>query len=66
MNQVNEYRGAIAVKMASDMKKIDQDDSGWTSYYRDERTGEQWVLDYPGSAQHGGGSARLRRFSDEP
>lgn len=65
MNQDNEYRGAIAVKMASDMKKIGQDNSGWTSYYRDGRTGEQWVLDYPESAQHGGGSPRFRRLPDE-
>lgn len=44
------------------MKKIGQDDSGWEIYYEDERTGDRWVMDYPNSEQHGGGSPRLRHL----
>jgi hypothetical protein len=65
MNQDNEYRGAIAGKKASGMRKIDQDDSGWEAFYQDDRTREKWVIDYPESGQHGGGPARFRRLTGE-
>jgi hypothetical protein len=61
MNQDEIYRGSVAVSKASNMKKIGQDESGWEVFFRDDRTGEHWVLDYPDSAQHGGGSPRLGR-----
>lgn len=62
MNRDDEYRGPVAVEKASGMKRIGQDDSGWEIYYEDERTGVRWVMDYPNSGQHGGGSPRLRRL----
>lgn len=62
MNRDDEYRGSVAVEKASSMKKVGQDDSGWKIYYQDDRTGDQWVMDYPDSGQHGGGSPRLRRL----
>lgn len=62
MNRDDEYRGSVAVEKASSMKKVGQDDSGWEIYYQDDRTGDQWVMDYPDSGQHGGGSPRLRRL----
>ncbi len=65
MNRDNEYRGASAETKASGMRKVGQDDSGWETYYQDDRTGEQWVMDYPDSGQHGGGPARLRPLTGE-
>lgn len=62
MNRDDEYRGSVAVDKALGMKKVGQDDSGWEIYYEDERTGDRWVMDYPNSGQHGGGSPRLRRL----
>ncbi|MGH8570805.1 MAG: Imm27 family immunity protein [Gammaproteobacteria bacterium] len=29
----------------------------------DDGTGDRWLLDYPESEQHGGGSPRLRKLS---
>jgi hypothetical protein len=65
MNQDDEYHGSVAVQKASGMKKLGQDDSGWEIYYRDDCTGDRWIMDYPDSGHHGGGSPRLRRHSGQ-
>ena len=65
MSQDDQYRGAAAVKIALSMKKLGHDDSGWEVYYQDDRTGDRWVMDYPDSGLHGGGSPRLRRLPGE-
>ncbi len=35
------------------------DDSGWIQYYRDQKTGEQWSVEYPQGYLNGGGPATL-------
>jgi len=57
-----ELKGAEALRFAeAKLKKIRSDPDTWEVEYVDESTGERWILDYPSSEQHGGGSPRLRR-----
>lgn len=58
-----EYLGAEAIRFAeSRLKKVRVDGETWEVEYIDEVTGERWILDYPQSERHGGGSPRLRRM----
>jgi hypothetical protein len=34
----------------------------WEIEYIDSMTGERWLMDYPNSGYHGGGSPRLRKL----
>lgn len=61
MADKNEYIGADALSRAQKLIKVKTDPDKWETEYRDEATGEIWVLDYPHSEQHGGGSPRLRK-----
>ena len=57
----NEYVGNEALAKASQLTKIGTDASGWDTYYREEQSGEYWLLYYPDSHLHGGGIAHLKR-----
>lgn len=56
-----ELRGAAAIELANKLKRISVDPETWEEEYLDENTGDLWLLDYPESGLHGGGSPRLRR-----
>lgn len=43
------------------LKRIRVDADNWEVEYIDDSTGELWVMDYPESELHGGGSPRLRK-----
>lgn len=59
----NEYRGAEAISFAEQkLKKVKSDPDTWETEYICEETGETWILDFPNSGQHGGGSPRLRKL----
>lgn len=58
----NELRGADAVRYAKEhLKKVKSDPRTWITEYIDERDGSKWLIDYPESEHHGGGSPRLRK-----
>lgn len=58
-----ELEGAEAIRYAeTKLKKVRSDPDTWEVEYVDEATGETWILDYPDSGAHGGGSPRLRRI----
>jgi hypothetical protein len=60
-----ELHGADAVRYANDrLRKLRVNQDTWEVEYIDDATGEEWVLDYPESELHGGGSPRLRRRGD--
>ena len=54
-------RGDAAIAKTLKLKKISVDASGWVTSFKDDETNETWVLDYPESEHHGGGSPRLSR-----
>jgi hypothetical protein len=57
-----EYRGAEAYDYAEKhLKKIRVILEKWETEYKNIRTDELWVLDYPHSENQGGGEPRLRR-----
>ena len=57
---LRERRGAAAVEFAEKyLREVGGDSKTWEVYYVDDRTGETWVMDYPESEQHGGGTPRL-------
>jgi hypothetical protein len=58
-------RGEAADEKVAQLRRTGHDASGWESYYVDEVTGAPWLLDYPDSAYHGGGSPRLRPFTEQ-
>ncbi len=61
-SQSNELWGFEAVKFANDrLRKVRTNPDTWEIEYVDDSTGETWVMDYPHSEQHGGGSPRLRK-----
>jgi hypothetical protein len=66
MTELTEYWGEEAQRIAATLKQIGKDDSKWHVYYEDPKSGEQWVMDYPQSELHAGGSPRLRRCPDQP
>jgi len=56
-----EYEGAEAKVFAETMlRKIRTDSTKWEILYEDPKTGDCWIMDYPNSNEHGGGSPRLR------
>jgi hypothetical protein len=57
-----ELHGAEAVNYAdAHLTKVRVDPDSWEIEYVDDSTGETWIMDYPNSEVHGGGSPRLRR-----
>lgn len=57
-----ELFGAEALMYAeAHLKRIRVDADNWEVEYIDDSTGELWVMDYPESELHGGGSPRLRK-----
>ncbi|WP_197486915.1 Imm27 family immunity protein [Rhizobium bangladeshense] len=61
MRSKNEYIGLEALSRTKSLSKIKTEPDSWKTEYRDDATGETWILDYPHSEEHGGGSPRLRR-----
>jgi hypothetical protein len=59
--QKTEFIGEAALRYANTLKKVRVDADAWTIWYFDEVTGEVWVMDYPESEIHAGGSPRLRK-----
>jgi hypothetical protein len=60
---ISELRGNEALDFAKDhLVKVRTDESGWVIEYQDPKCGEAWILDYPNSEYHGGGSPRLRNM----
>ncbi|SHN12734.1 Imm27 family immunity protein [Roseibium suaedae] len=57
----DEYVGADALSRRTKLTEIRVDPEKWETLYQDMETGDLWVLDYPNSHLHGGGSPRLRR-----
>lgn len=49
--------------IASHLKTIGHDESGWFTLFRDMRDGQLWERSYPLSQMHGGGPPRLARIS---
>lgn len=57
-----ELEGKEAVDFAErHLRKLQANPQTWEIEYEDPSTGERWVMDYPHSEAHGGGSPRLRR-----
>ena len=46
------------------LKKVAVDAKEWTKKYVCGETGAAWLMDYPCSGEHGGGSSRLRLLDD--
>jgi hypothetical protein len=58
-----ELHGEAAVKFATDrLRKVSSNPDTWEVEYVDDSTGERWLMDYPESEYHGGGSPRLRKL----
>lgn len=65
MDIPDEIRGADAVRFANEhLEKVRSDPRKWTTDYIDKSDGSKWLMDYPESGNHGGGSPRLRRLSN--
>ena len=47
------------------LQKVDVDDSGWDTLFRDSEDGRYWELTYPHSSWDGGGPPRLTYLSPE-
>jgi hypothetical protein len=61
----DELHGNAATRFAETrLEKVAVDVVAWTTTYRDPADGSFWVMDYPHSEVHGGGSPRLRRQQD--
>jgi|LauGreDrversion4_2_1035121.scaffolds.fasta_scaffold93083_4 hypothetical protein len=61
-----ELHGAEAARYASDrLRKVRVNQDSWEVEYIDDTTGEEWLMDYPESELHAGGSPRLRRRGSE-
>ena len=59
-----ELRGKEAIEYVKhNLKKFRTNPETWETEYLDEKTGDKWILDYPESGYHGGGSPRLRKIS---
>ncbi|MXN44210.1 hypothetical protein GR138_03350 [Shinella kummerowiae] len=58
---MREYNGEEALSRTQVLIKIRTDTETWETEFKDEATGETWILDYPHSHLHGGGSPRLRK-----
>ena len=60
MIKAKEYNGLEAEKAFKNMTKVKTDLNGWRIFYADKNE-VVWILDYPDSEYHGGGSPRLRK-----
>jgi hypothetical protein len=61
-NEITELDGAEAKLYAQHhLKKVRVDGNLWQIEYECLDTGVRWILDYPHSEYHGGGSPRLRK-----
>lgn len=49
---------------AEHLEKVEVDATAWTKRFRCPTTGATWLMDYPESELHGGGSPRLRRLDE--
>lgn len=64
MTKETELRGAAAEKYAdAHLDIVRTNTATWEVEYVNRETGETWVMDYPNSGAHGGGSPRLRRVA---
>jgi hypothetical protein len=64
---VSELHGNAAKRFVeTQLQEVEVDAAAWTTRYRNPRDGSEWLLDYPHSEVHGGGSPRLRRLPDAP
>ncbi len=62
---VSVLRGADAVRYADErLRRVGVNQDTWEVAYIDDATGDEWVMDYPEGALHGGGSPRLRMRGD--
>lgn len=65
-NFKDKYRGEEAIDFAAkNLKKLESNPETWETEYICEETGNIWIMDYPHSDQHGGGSPRLRMIEKE-
>jgi hypothetical protein len=53
---------ALIEQRLSSLKKLRTSDDGWSDYYLDERTNEEWQLTRYHSEYHGGGIPILKRL----
>lgn len=59
-----EFRGNEALEYAkTHLRQVHKDLEKWEIQYEDPQNGDKWLLDYPNSEYHGGGSPRLRKLS---
>ncbi|WP_133719260.1 Imm27 family immunity protein [Methylocaldum gracile] len=57
-----ELHGVDAIEYTKRLRKIKSNPDTWEIEYIDDSTGEKWLMDYPESEYHGGGSPRLRKL----
>lgn len=63
-DEIEELFGSNAQHYAREhLKELDNDSAQWTTQYECEDTGEIWIMDYPESERHGGGSPRLKKVN---
>ncbi len=55
----------IELLLASHLKELCHDSTGWYTLLRDSRDGQLWELSYPESQMHGGGPPQLAIVSIE-
>ena len=56
----DELHGKEAVRFAkAHLRQVRVDPANWEIEYVNDSTGQRWVMDYPQSELHGGGSPRL-------
>lgn len=59
---VEEFHGTDALQYAKrHLTRVGVNQDTWEIEYVDDSTGQRWIMDYPESGLHGGGSPRLRR-----
>ena len=51
--------GQAAFDLAAKLTKVGAGDEGWTILFVDDNTGEHWLMEFPESSYHGGGSPTL-------
>ena len=58
-------RGNAVIEKTQHLTKIALNADTWETTFRDEASGEIWLMDYPESGYHGGGSPRLTLVETE-
>jgi len=61
----DEICDVIEKLIASHLREICRDPTGWYTLFRDRRDGQLWERSYPHSNWHGGGPPKLERISLE-